>query len=188
MAPHSFSPPPPVKLFAAVLAAGDAFWEELESELERAFGEIDSSTRALPWSESPYYEREMGGDLVRRFYSFARLRSPGELVEDKHGARSIEDAHRDARTRGRRINIDPGYLEAGKIVLASTKNANHRIYLGSGIYAEATLAYVGGVFVPYGYTYPDYQWPETLEFFGRVRKRYLEERRRDHRTTGPPDH
>lgn len=164
-----------VKLFAALLLAGDELWGPLEIELGRAFGKIDLKSRALPWSVSPYYEREMGNGLVRRLVSFERLRSPGDLVECKCRARSLEDLYRDTDRRQRRVNIDPGYLEAGKVVLASTKNANHRIYLGSGIYAEATLSYVGGTFLPYDYTYPDYRWSETLEFFDCVRRRYLEQ-------------
>lgn len=167
--------PAPVKLFAAILAAGDPLWEPLEHELEKAFGAIDERSRALSWSASAYYEREMGGGLLRRLFSFEILRSPEDLIEAKHRARSVEELYRSAGTGGRRANIDPGYLEAGKVVLASTKNANQRIYLGGGIYAEATLAYVGGAFVPYAYTYPDYQWPEVLEFFQKVRARYLEQ-------------
>jgi len=170
--------PKPVKFFAAVLAAGDQFWRSLEVELSAVFGSIDLSSPAVVWSASPYYEEEMGNGLLRKLFSFEGLRSPMALVECKHRAGSLENRYREALTHQRRVNIDPGYLETGKIVLASTKNANHRIYLKSGIYAEATLSYVGGNFLPYEYTYPDYQWPETLEFFRRVRRRYLEQLRR----------
>jgi hypothetical protein len=169
--------PKPVKLFVAVLAAGDQFWRSLEVELSAVFGSIDLSSSALEWSASLYYEKEMGSGLLRKLFSFEGLRSPMALVECKHRARFLENRYREALTHQRRVNIDPGYLEAGKVVLASTKNANHRIYLNSGIYAEATLCYVGGNFLPYEYTYADYRWPETLEFFGCVRRRYLEQLR-----------
>ena len=39
----------------------------------------------------------------------------------------------------RPLNLDPGYLTLAKLVLASTKDGSHRIYLGEGIYAEVTL-------------------------------------------------
>lgn len=165
--------PRPVKFFTAVLATGAQCWEALEVGLSTVFGSIDLKSPALAWSASPYYEKEMGDGLLRRFFSFEGLGSPTDLVEYKQRAAAIENTYRDALTHQRTINLDPGYLEAGKVVLASTKNANHRIYLGSGIYAEATLAYVGGAFRSYEYTYADYRWPETLEFFGHVRRRYL---------------
>jgi hypothetical protein len=78
---------------------------------------------------------------------------------------------------GRRVNLDPGYIEAGKLVLASTKNASQRVYLRSGIYAEATLLYYEGGFHGCSYTYPDYLWPETLAFLTRLRAIYLQQLR-----------
>jgi len=71
------------------------------------------------------------------------------------------------------VNLDPGYLESGKIVLASTKNASHRIYLRSGIFAEATLLYYDGAFHGSSYTYQDYLWPQTLTFLTPLRSVYL---------------
>ncbi|MBM4264760.1 MAG: DUF4416 family protein, partial [Deltaproteobacteria bacterium] len=74
---------------------------------------------------------------------------------------------------GRRVNIDPGYLDAFKLVLASTKNASQRIYLDGGIFGEATLLYYNGGFHGLPYTYRDYLWPETLQFLTSVRASYL---------------
>jgi hypothetical protein len=76
------------------------------------------------------------------------------------------------------VNIDPGYIDAGKIVLASTKGAGHRIYLGSGIYSEITLLYHGGAFHSFVYTYADYLWPETIAFLTDIRAQYLEQVKR----------
>ncbi len=77
----------------------------------------------------------------------------------------------------RQINIDPGYLDALKLVLASTKNACQRIYLDQGIYAEATLLYYEGAFRGLAYTYRDFLWPQTLEFLLALRARYLQQLR-----------
>jgi hypothetical protein len=71
------------------------------------------------------------------------------------------------------VNLDPGYLDAFKVVLASTKNASQRVYLQSGIYAEVTLLYHHGGFHRLEYTYADYVWPETIAFFTQLRARYL---------------
>jgi hypothetical protein len=74
---------------------------------------------------------------------------------------------------GRRVNIDPGYIAATKLVLASTKDAAHRVYLSDGIYAEATLQFARGSFQPCTYTYRDYAAAEVIAFFNAVRRDYL---------------
>jgi hypothetical protein len=83
--------------------------------------------------------------------------------------------------QGRQVNLDPGYVGYTKLVLASTKDASHRVYLGQGIYAEATLQFVRGSFQPWPYTYRDYAEPAAIEFFNRVRERYREEYGADRR-------
>ncbi|HEY2989297.1 MAG TPA: DUF4416 family protein [Candidatus Binatia bacterium] len=169
--------PKPVKLFVALLAAEENFFPPVENDLGALFGPVESASRVFRWAVTNYYEREMGSGLFRRFLSFGPLIAPEALAEIKHQTRSIEDGYQRAEGAGRRrrVNIDPGYLDAGKVVLASTKDAAHRIYLRAGIYAELTLLYYDGAFHPFGYTYPDYLWPETAEFLAALRSRYLEQ-------------
>jgi DMSO/TMAO reductase YedYZ molybdopterin-dependent catalytic subunit len=71
-----------------------------------------------------------------------------------------------------RINLDPGYVTEAKIVLASTKDYSHRVYLGSGIYAEVTLHYAARVktFLSFEHTYPDFRTKESLDMFNRARE------------------
>jgi hypothetical protein len=119
----------------------------------------------------------MGSDLQRGFVSFARLRSPAELAALKLRTQAIEEKFRSRESGGRRVNLDPGYVDTYKAVLASTKNAGQRVYLDRGIYAEATLLYYDGGFHGLPYTYADYLWPETLTFLTRLRAHYLEQLR-----------
>ncbi len=167
--------PKPVKYFAALLSGHRELLLSVEHELEVLLGRIDSSSPILSWALSRYYEEEMGSGLLRGFVSFDPLMSPEKLAEIKIKTQTLEERHQrvERENHGRRVNIDPGYLDAGKVVLASTKGASHRIYLNSGIYAEAALLYHGGSFHPFPYTYPDYLWRETLCFFGNVRSLYL---------------
>ena len=172
--------PKPVKLFVALLAANDDLFPPIENALGALFGPIESASPIVPWAVSGYYESEMGAGLRRRFLSFERLISPEALAEIKHRTHDVEDSHRRAEGRGRRrsVNIDPGYLDAGKVVLASTKDAGHRIYLKSGIYGELTLLYHGGAFHSFVYTYADYLWPETMAFLTGIRAQYLKQVKR----------
>ena len=59
-----------------------------------------------------------------------------------------------------------------KLVLATTKDHAHRIYLGHGIYAEVTLQYAHGGWQTMPWTYPDYARPEYHAFFVQVRERF----------------
>jgi hypothetical protein len=167
--------PKPGKYFIALLSSEIDLLSAVEPDLRAVLGEIDGRSRICPWTMSRFYEKEMGAGLLRRFLSFDALLSPEGLADIKLAIQCVEARY--LRTlcsgAGRRINLDPGYLEAGKVVLASTKNASQRIYLRGGIFAEATLLYFDGAFHGGPYTYPDYLWPETLAFFAACRRRYL---------------
>ena len=172
--------PKPAKYFVALLSAEPDLITAVEGDLETVLGAIDARSRILSWTVSSFYEKEMGFGLLRRFVSFESLASPQKLADVKLATQRIEEKYR--RTTedesGRKINLDPGYLESGKVVLASTKNASQRIYLHSGIYAEATLQFYDGEFHGSPYTYPDYLWPETIAFLTSVRSLHLQQLRR----------
>jgi hypothetical protein len=121
----------------------------------------------------------MGENLLRKFVAFEPLLSPEALSGIKLTTNALELSLSGATVPDtpRRVNLDPGYLDATKLVLASTKNQAHRIYLAQGIYAEVTLLYHHGAFHPFLYTYADYRWPETHEFLRQMRSRYLEQLR-----------
>lgn len=169
--------PKPAKYFVGLLTSDDQALPLVYNDLVEIFGAIDGKTDLVAWTASKFYEPEMGSDLQRGFVSFARLRSPAELAALKLRTQAIEEKYRSRESRGRRVNLDPGYVDMYKAVLASTKNAGQRVYLDRGIYAEATLLYYDGGFHGLPYTYADYLWPETLTFLTRLRAHYLEQLR-----------
>ena len=144
-------------------------------------------SEVFPWNTTDYYREEMGENLLRKFVAFERLISPEELVRIKLETNSLELSLSSASSpeSPRRVNLDPGYLDATKLVLASTKNQAHRVYLSQGIYAEVTLLYHHGALHPFVYTYTDYRWPETHTFLRDVRTRYLKQLRKQ-RVFDPP--
>jgi hypothetical protein len=171
--------PQPVKLLVALLSADPALHTLAVTQLEQFYGPADVGSEVLPWNTTNYYRAEMGENLLRKFVTFQRLISPEELVRIKLETNSLELSLSSASSpeSPRRVNLDPGYLDVTKLVLASTKNQAHRIYLSQGIYAEVTLLYHHGAFHPFVYTYTDYRWPETHTFLRKVRTRYLEQLR-----------
>jgi hypothetical protein len=163
--------PAPVKYFAALLSSDEGLLVEVENALATVAGAAEMRSAVFPWTFSKFYEREMGAGLARKFISFAPLGSPEKLAAIKYATQKIEHNFR-AANGGRRVNLDPGYLDFYKVVLASTKNAGQRIYLSSGIYAEVTLLYHDGQFHGLEYTYRDYLVSESLDFFADLRAAY----------------
>ena len=167
--------PAPVKLIAGLLAASDEQLVHAEASLQERFGRVDARSSATDWTVSTYYRDEMGDAIRRQFISFEHLIAADQLAAVKLATNELEGRWR--TSSGRLVNIDPGYIAVTKLVLASTKDAAHRIYLGQGIHAEVTLLYSNGTFQPHAQTYPDYAAPEAVAFFNGVRGTYLEQLR-----------
>ena len=169
--------PEPVKLIIGMFSNKIELFEEVKKILEKKYSQIDFVSGILPFSKTDYYEKEMGKDLKRIFYSFEKLINPEDLAEIKIFTNSVEEKfsikdNQQTCPPKRRVNIDPGYLTLSKLVLASTKDYSHRVYLKEGIYAEATLRFKDGTFIPYEYTYPDYRTQEYLNIFNQIRQIY----------------
>ncbi|MEK6728917.1 MAG: DUF4416 family protein, partial [Planctomycetota bacterium] len=78
----------------------------------------------------------------------------------------------------RPVNIDPGYINESRLILASTKDFSHRIYLRDGIYAEVTLNYRKGRYETFPWTFPDYKTAGYHDFFLKVRGLYVDKLKR----------
>jgi hypothetical protein len=169
--------PLPVKLICGLLAPTPQQLETGRMALEVPFGPIETASEVIPFTYTDYYAREMGATLVRQFVAFAELIDPGRLAEIKNNTIEIENslAKGEAQQRCRTLNLDPGYLDAAKLVLASTKDYSHRIYLRAGIYAELTLSFNRQGCLFYPWTYADYRTPVCTDFFLRVRRRFIAE-------------
>ena len=164
------------RLFTALLSREEGLIHAARERLSLSFGPVDFASEISPWAYTRYYEKEMGTDLKRQFLFFERPILPDALSNIKNMTNDLEADFRtnaDAAMSGRPVNIDPGYLTLAKVVLASTKDYYHRIYIGSGIYAEVTLYYRGKSYQPLPHTYPDYGSRESIDMFNRVRKEVL---------------
>ncbi len=161
-------PPDQALLFAGTLYSNSEIFNRSREILERNFGDILLTSPPLLWKYSEYYKYELGWPIFRQFIFFKNLIDPGALADIKLKTNEIEASLSiDAK---RQINIDPGYLTLSKLVLASTKNYAHRIYLGKGIYAEVTLIYRNGIYNPHFNTYQDYQDKLYIDIFMNVRE------------------
>ncbi len=160
-----------VKLFIGMIAVNELVCVETEECLKEKFGAVDFHSPILPFHYTEYYTQEMGKNLIRQFISFKRLIDPAKLASIKLWTNELE--HK-ISSPNRKINLDPGYLTGSKMVLATTKDYSHRIYLQKGIYAEVTLRFRKGTFTPLDYTYPDYT-TDYIPIFNQIREIYLKQ-------------
>ncbi|MBE0427668.1 MAG: DUF4416 family protein [Nitrospirae bacterium] len=161
-------PAKPALLFIGLLYSNQEIFSQSINILKRDLGDILLISLPLLWDYSSYYRDELGWPIFRQFIFFKNLIDPGTLSEIKLKTNEIEEI---LTFEGKRqINLDPGYLTLSKIVLASTKNYAHRIYLGKGIYGEVTLIYKDGKYNPHLFTYRDYQDKTCIDIFMNARE------------------
>jgi len=162
-----------VKLICGMIASRAELFDAAAEELSRAFGPIDRASEIMDFDFTHYYDEQMGAPLYRRFVSFAEAATADALVQAKLRTNALEAdfARRGGGGAARPINLDPGYLEPSKLVLASMKNFSHRIYLSGGVYGEVTLRYRRGRWEPLPWTFPDYASGRYDAFLTAVRPR-----------------
>jgi hypothetical protein len=169
--------PKPVKLIVGILAADAESLQKAIEAVTEEFGQADLASDAWPFDKTDYYKEQTGERILRQFVSIEKLIDPGELAAIKHKTNRLEQelAEYLKREVPRPVNLDPGLIEPSKLVLATTKNYSHRIYIGNEMYAEVTLIFDKGVWSPLPYTYPDYKQKCYWDFFEKVRRKLLEQ-------------
>jgi len=176
-APHS-----PVLLLTAAFSRHPEALAWARTRLAEAWGAVALESPPFEFNSTDYYQPTMGSGLRKVFWAFEQLHDPAELVEIKLQTNRWEEeyAQQGRHREPRPLNLDPGYLTLGKLVLASTKDFAHRVYLGRGIYAEITLHYRQHAWQHHQYTFADYRREDYQAFFSRCRA-YLHGRLREER-------
>lgn len=160
--------PYPVKMITGVLYPDGGRWSWTVDALSSLWGPPEDVSGEFPFTATDYYA-DIAPVLFRRFLSFPGLRDGGDLRIWKMQACSVERASRTPRA----VNIDPGYVNGARLVLASTKDHAHRIYLGGGIFGEVTLRFRFRRWDSFDYTFPDFAAGTYDAFLSIVRERWL---------------
>ncbi|MEN8208209.1 MAG: DUF4416 family protein [Candidatus Fermentibacteria bacterium] len=163
----------PVIPVISVISSEEELKKETQLILESRFSSTNLSSGLYPFDLSDYYEEEMGMELTRQWFSFEVLRDASRLTEWKLTCAEVEEQFQDSLSN-RRVNIDPGYLDYGKLVLASFKSAPDKIYMGRGVWAHTCLRYGHGQFTAPDHSFPDFIEGRFNDFMLEVRKRYRE--------------
>ncbi|NBB90725.1 MAG: DUF4416 family protein [Spirochaetes bacterium] len=159
----------PAKLIIPALLSAAASVEPVVRALEDAFGTLDYQSEEIPFTFTDYYTSEMGAGIRRLFFAVGDLYDPSELASLKLTTDELEEGF---ASGGRSVNLDPGMLTLGRLMLASTKDYAQRIPLRDGIYAEITLLYRQGRFEALPWTYPDYRSAAYQDVLRDLRDRY----------------
>jgi hypothetical protein len=170
---------PEVKLIAGVLYPDDEAGECEDwfawtlGKLEAIWGKHENVSAPAPFTFTDYY-RDIAPRLARRFICFEGLAQAGGLPGWKLASIGIEAESRNPRI----VNVDPGYVDGARLVLASTKDHAHRIYLRDDIFAEVTMRFRFGKWAPFDYTFPDFASGVYDKFLSAARASRLKEKRR----------
>lgn len=169
--------PSPVLLLVAAFSRHEAALDWGRRRVSEAWGPIALASPSFAFQETTYYEPTMGTGIRKCFWACRQLIDPARLADLKLQANAWEEEY--ARSAGhaepRPLNLDPGYITPAKLVLASTKDHAHRLYLQQGIYAEVTLYYKHRAWQARDWTFPDYRRADYQAFFSECRE-YLRER------------
>jgi hypothetical protein len=176
------SKPLGVKIFVAVMYKSSLNPDNVLKMLDDKFGKRECTYGPIPFSWSEYYSSEMGGDLHKVYISYENLVDRAELPSIKLFTNNIEGEL--AENNKRKVNIDPGYISRDKVVLATTKDFYHRLYLSDGIYGEVTLHYKRGQYRFFSWTYPDYRQLNIYQFFEKARSSLVKEIRSQEDASG----
>jgi len=164
----------PVKLLIAITYHSDFHIEPVLSDIEKLYSPIELKSEVYDFSKfTSYYHAEMGDNLKKCFITPTDLITPEDLPAVKVSTNKIEEGL--IIDQKRQVNIDPGYITQAKLVLATTKNYSHRIYIGEGIFGDLHMYYRNNSYQAQPWTYPDYMDEKNIVFFNAARKRYLEQ-------------
>lgn len=167
--------PRPAMLLLAAFSRHDEALAWARDRAVATWGPIARTSEPFDFVQTDYYEPTMGTDLKKQFLTFSEpFAEPSRLADLPDIKRMTNDWETEYAALGnhaepRPLNLDPGYLTLGKLILASTKDHAHRIYLARGIYAEITLFYRHKAWQSHEWTFADYQRTDYQAFFTECR-------------------
>jgi len=169
--------PFPGKIFLSILSSKwELFWPKLLDILQSQWGPTDYISELLPFTQTNYYDQELGTPIQRRILAFEKLVPLDSLPNLKLFTNDLEMQYQ--RKNKRIFNLDPGLITYERLVLATGKNFTHRIYLGQGIFADLTLIYSKEKWQTLPWTFPDYASQLIQKHLTRIRELYKKQRKK----------
>jgi Domain of unknown function (DUF4416) len=168
----------PVKFICGIIFSKEEYLQRAEGRLVELYGPPDSRSPHFDFDLTDYYEPQMGKNLKRIFLSFLDLIPPEQLSEIKGRTNRLEqEIRREWKADLRIVNLDPGYLTAAALIMATAKDFSHRVPLSQGIYAHLEFLFTKTGIRRLDWTYPDFLKEAYQKYFMSVRAIYLDQLR-----------
>jgi len=162
-----------VKLIISVLYSDPALFSDFRFRSAAVWGAVDHCGDAFPFDMTEYYSSEMGKGLFRTFLSYVNLVDAVSLPWIKE---LCEELEREYSLEGRRrLNLDPGYIDLGKLVLASCKYGHQKIPVSPRVYADPVLHFRRSSCESFDWTFPDFRDPRYHSELCSIRNLYKEQ-------------
>lgn len=147
------------KAVVFLLTSRENLAEKVILPFEKILGPVEHRSLWYPFEQSRYYEKELGPNLKRCVVGFKNIFEPERLVELKKLSQELEQKYSVLGTQYsvRAINIDPGYVDFFKVVLASGKSGGQKVALSKDVFAYTLLRFEKGKWIPFEWTYPDFK-------------------------------
>lgn len=164
--------PDPVKLIFGVMWNQATDPVNVISFLENTWGEIESQSVVFDFGFTDYYLDESGPNLKKQYIALRNVVDINHIPEIKINSNILEnkfftlDDHRS-------VNLDPGYISEAKLVMATTKNLPHRVYIGLNMFADLQMIYKKPSFRPTPWAFGDIKQDALIAFFNEVRENYM---------------
>lgn len=147
--------PSEAKAILFLLTSQEKLAEKVIPSLQKILGPIEHKSDWHLFEHSHYYEKELGPNLKRCLISFKKIFEPSKLAALKKKTTLLEKNL--SKKDNRKINIDPGYVDLFKVVLASGKAGGQKVALSKDVFAYTLLRFERGVWHPFDWTYPDFK-------------------------------
>ncbi len=163
----------PVKLYVSIIYREETVRMDAKEFMTRRWGSIDHESDPLPFEAALPLKNEMGTPLFRSFVSFGPLIDPGELALVKMACMGLEEKF---RVQGkRRANLDPGYIDSHKAVLATTHSGPTKVYHSAGIYLDTVLLFPKGKCQALPWSFPEFKNQDYDDIFLTLHALYKEQ-------------
>ncbi|TGL62363.1 DUF4416 family protein [Leptospira sarikeiensis] len=169
--PSKLKKPLPASFFIVVSYENEEAYYRLKKKAEDSFSQTLYESKPLPkWTHQ--FENFLDSPIGRftRILSLKRRISREELPSLQTQCGKFQTS---LRKSDESIRILPGYLTPYNLVLASTEEDLHRIYMFHGVFAEIIYTYQGQKWIPQAPSSEFFKHPEVIYFFTNLRESYV---------------
>ncbi len=159
--------------FSVISFQEDEVYFKVKSELEKYFSESSYESTPMPkWILGEGEKGHVGSNT--RILSFKRKINREELPEVKKKTLKICEKN---QAKDETLKIIPGYLSLQNVIIASSTDDLHKVYIFHGVYAEIVYIYEAEKLVYQNNSPQFFSTKEAMYFYKNLRESFLHEKK-----------